>query len=274
MGPKENPHPRSLSAAEKAANESCLSRLKGRGYVDVLPVSEYLDPNQFRSLRRHELNVLTKAGAEALKERGKSQGRAYQLRWHSRIKHDLIRRYDDDKHDVLVVESLVNLGGWMRQYGGELVAIYPNDRLANMIRQGETLLQDVEPDGLMVVRFPWGLKTYLLEADTGSQDLGVIKGKAVKYGRYLSERFSRDVFFDGYPQPQVLFVTALGGRRVEGIKEAIFDAKGRRAYWCTSMAWITPPEFEACGSVWYVPTMDGFQRLIEEPLTAPLAPPL
>src|SRR5215218_5091586 len=61
--PTSKGHRRSAAAAHNAANAVCLSRLKDRGLVTVVP--SYRREGA-RTLVRFELNTLTRAGHEAL----------------------------------------------------------------------------------------------------------------------------------------------------------------------------------------------------------------
>jgi len=245
----------------------CLRRLKDHGFVEVIPVAEYVTPTV---LRRHEFNLLTKAGVEELAAELSSRGSAYVPSYNPNLRKTAPLTYD---HSILINNTLANLIGAFRQAGGVVVRCLNDRQLASMIRtdSGQTHLGDIEPDALLIVRFPDGLRSYLIEADTGTEQvrgraINNFEGKIPRYGRYFSKRFAADPLFQGLSQPQVLVITS-GLVRATNLKEATFDAGGRRAYWFTAKEFIEPPKYLATGEVWLVPTLEGYQRLLPDSLT-------
>ncbi len=254
MTTKEPIHPRHLAAAEKAANEMCLRRLKDHGFVEAIRVD-----NDYP-----EVNVLSKAGADYILEVRQSDGDYRPVFWRANHKSRVPLHFH---HHWLTNEILANLIGSFRLAGGKLEMVLGEDQLKSHIYTGQTFLDDIEPDGVLVMRFGSRLKSFLIEADTGSQSIYGEKSnrfelKIPKYGKYLKERFALDPFFGGFDRPMVNVVTEKP-KRVEHLKEATFKQGGQRAYWFTSLQDITPPTDStttlATDPLWLVPTMDGKQ---------------
>ena len=261
--------PRSLSAAIKAANEMCLRRLKDHGYVEVIPVAEYASPTL---LRRHEFNLLTRKGVEALNGQLAAKGSSVTTVYNPALRKSAPLTYD---HTLQINNAIANLVGAFRQRGGS-VSLCLNDRtLKSLIRaegQQRTLLNDIEPDALFVIRFPDGVRSYLLEIDTGTEQVrgsatNRFEQKIERYDRYFADRFAHDPLFTGLQKPQVLVVTT-GATRAKNLKEATFEAGGRQAYWFSTFEWIDVSKFDPAGKVWLVPTLDEFNPLLPDSLSA------
>lgn len=254
--PNRHGQARSLQTAQNATNEMCLRRLKDHGFVQVVPVASY---PEWDKLQRVEFNLLTREGAQALKD---YKGPGYTPNWNDRLRTAASRTYD---HTLLSNNALASLLGTFRLAGGQVMAVICNRQLTNQIRNGQTYLKDIEPDAVIVVRFGATVRCYLLELDTGTESVrGSYRSdfdeKIPRYTRYFKERFVHDPFFHGMQQPQVLVITTKP-RRVDHLREAIFAQRGRRTYWVSCLEWITPPGTDARDAVWAVPTMDGPQRL-------------
>jgi hypothetical protein len=251
--------PRHLSAAQKAANDMCLRRLKDHGFVEVVPIGHKTSPT---SLGRVELNLLTKKGADYLKDLRRNTGSNAPLYWRPGLRLSAPLTFD---HALKINDTLANLIGAFRQVGGKVVGVLNDTQLKSSIANGQTYLGDIEPDALLVMRFGDGIRTYLLEVDTGTETLRGTKvnrfeRKIERYGEYLTKRFVDDPLFHGLQRPQVLIVTE-GQKRAENLVTLIKEHGGRRAYWVTVSQWVTPPDYLATEPVWLVPTMQGYQQL-------------
>ncbi len=208
---------------------------------------------------RHELNLLTRHGVELLKHHKRDD---FHPNWTSGLRTSAPLTYD---HALKLNNVLANLIGSFRQAGGETVLVLNDKQLKRQIMDGQTHLKDIQPDALLVVKFGSLLKTYLIEVDAGTE---VVRGaafssfdrKIAKYGDYFRHRFVNDPLFSGLQRPQVLVITT-GAKRAQHLKEATLKSGGRKAYWFTAFAFIEPPDYTALDSVWFVPTMDGYQSL-------------
>lgn len=210
----------------------------------------------------HEVNELTDEGAKYLKAYRKNAGDNRPVFWTPK---EAAKSTLHAHHRWLVAEIFANLIGGFRLAGGVTRLALAEDQLKSHIYTGQTYLDDIEPDGLLIVQFGSHLKSYLIEADTGSQNVGGempnrFELKIDKYGRYLKERFVADPFFQGIERPQVIVVTEKP-RRVEHLKQATQKLGGRHAYWFAHLDAITPPTGQITDRVWLVPTMDGPQQL-------------
>jgi hypothetical protein len=245
-------HPRGLPAAPKAANAVCLSRLKDHGFLkgERWPIDK-------RLLAFHEVNALTKEGADFLSDHRRRNGDLRPLFWTAKESTKSILHAH---HRWLIAEIFANLVGAFRQQGGVLRLALGEDQLKSHIYTGQTYLNDIEPDGLLIMQFGSRLATFLIEADTGSQSVDRFELKIDKYGDYLKNRFAIDPFFAGFDRPRVLVVTEKPGR-VEHLKEATLKKGGLKSYWFSCLEWTTPPEHLATEPVWLVPTIDGFGQL-------------
>lgn len=234
----------------------CLRRLKNHGLIETLAHGVNDSPDK---LRRVEYACLTRAGADYLK---KTFGPDFEVRWTPELRRSAIL---DNRHQMLIVDQIANLTGAFRQAGGVLELLLVDDQLRPLIADRKVLFGNFRPDAVMVVRFGDTRKVYVVEIDTGTMPVSGIARNAVdkkipNYADYYANRFDRDPFFAGLPQPQNLFITN-GPRRAEHLKDAILKAGGRRAYAVTTFAWLEPPQYSALGQVWLIPTLDGFQRL-------------
>ena len=255
----------------------CLSRLKAHGFLEVIPVAYYPSPTH---LLRHEFNLLTRKGVDYFNEYLSDLGSNTQLTYNPELRRSAPLTYD---HTVKVNSAICAIVGAFRQKGGVVANVISTRRLRSLIRakDGKTLLNDIEPDAVLIVRFPDKTRAYLLEVDAGTE---VIRGAAAssfdekipKYGDYFSRRFKDDPLFTGLDQPQVLVVTT-GLKRAINLKEATYGSGGRRSYWFTAFPFIEPPPppkkgekeppiYRATDPVWMVPTLEGYQSLLPDSL--------
>jgi hypothetical protein len=259
-------HRQLLPGATKSANET-LNLLWGRGYVEVFSTTWYpfQHKNDFTTMRRIDRWCLTEEGSMVLTQH---MGPKYKSRWHPILKREQVAQYDQidgDLHEILSINALAYCSGVLRFSGCSITHVFTNSQLEGLVRSGSTLLRDTEPDGLILYVDPDGKKRPLfIEADRTLQDENVIGAKGRKYGDYFRNRFPADQSFPGFTEPRVAFVTEGKGVRARNMKEALFAAGGRKAYWVTTLEWLVK---DPTGPVWLVPTIDGAMPLIP---TAPL----
>jgi hypothetical protein len=252
--------PRSLPNAQKAANEMCLRRLKDHGLVKTIAVPIELP----KGFGRGEINLLTKKGVEFMNAQLEDKDSPARLTFRADQERMSMLSYP---HTLKINDVIANLVGAFRQQGGVVQLVINNRRLTNMIneRDGSTLLQDIYPDAVLVMRFGDTTRCYLLEVDRGTEGVSSssrssFDKKIQKYGNYFKTQFTNDPLFAGMDQPQVLIVTT-GNTRAHNLMEATFKAGGRRAYWITAYEYITPPDLTATDAIWLVPTTEGYQTL-------------
>lgn len=252
-------HRRSLPAAHKAANEMCLRRLKDHRLLEVVPVAEYPTPTK---LIRHELNLLTRQGAQMLKSHYEQLEQPYVLNWSSSLRTSAPLTID---HALRLNDVLANLIGAFRQVEGEVLLVLNDRQIKRQIAARQTYLGEIEPDALIVLRFGDVMTSWLVEVDTGSEPVRGMSAnrferKIERYGDYFASRFVTDPLFHGLTRPQVLVVTT-SATRAHHLRTVAGEHELESGFWFSTMEWIEPPDRLATDAVWLTPYEADYQCL-------------
>lgn len=250
--PTSKGHLRAGAAAHNAANAVCLSRLKDRGFVTVVP--SYRREGA-RKLVRFELNTLTRRGHEALTAYKEERGGSFASRWTPKTPTLADFSLELLPHRLAVTDTIIATEIACRRMGVELALWRDEDQVAELVNSGALGLQDIEPDAMVIIRSGDHLHPLFLEVDRGTESLtGAAANrwerKFHRYQDYLGRGFARDLFFAGCKCPLVLTVTLGGEERLTGLIRATEGAKDRTAYWFTRHTWTDPAKYDFFGSIW------------------------
>src|SRR5262249_9760844 len=149
---------------------------------------------------RLELNVLTRRGRDELVRHKEAAGLPYHPRWKPSYGDLHEFALDAMPHLVAVNDAIARLTAACRAHGIEIAGFWLAAELEGLGSQ--TLLQEWEPDALVIVKVGDRLQPYFLEVDlrtesVASEARNSWRTKMRKCGRYFKERFPDDRFFAG-----------------------------------------------------------------------------
>lgn len=210
-----------IQAADRQVNRRTLRPLKDLGLVRVVRPFARAESGR---LSAKEVSVLTRAGADTVRQIYAEQGRSDALRWQrSWLEID----GTNQAHAAVISDFYVALrrateGDW-RLRG------WRDDRdLAQLVQFGMVELGGLIPDAVFVLQRGDHLYPLFLEIDLGTESIASarhiskdVTAKFERYRTYLAGQWRIDPLFDGITtQPRVMFLTT-STRRLDSVAEAI-----------------------------------------------------
>jgi hypothetical protein len=225
--------------------------LKDRGWVRLVPVFTLPKPGMLRTI---EINALTPAGVEVVRELYAQAGRDI-----APFSSGVINPVPETiLHDLAIRDALIFLTRLLEP----VVPIHWFTlSTRSLIQHGHSTMTQA-PDLILVAgerQVP-----LLVEVDLGTESVtgpaaNSWETKYARYATYLKRDYGNDPLFEGCAKPLVL-VIGPGVRRSRNLASAIAGWGGQRAWWFASLDSLSPLTYQPPGRIWTVPTAD-------EPLT-------
>jgi hypothetical protein len=245
-----------LARARRAANRS-LSRLKDRGWVELVPV--FATPAR-RRLRVIEVNALTKPGIEVVRQLYADDPHRHDIDPLSSGAVDPLP--ETIAHELAVRDALIFLSRLCETH--QLPVHWWTMDTRSLVAASQTHLRHA-PDLIMVVGER--MVPLLVEVDLGNESIAsrAVNSWWTKYGRYadyLQHDFGADPLFARCAKPLVVVLGA-SPRRVTNLTTAITAWGGQRAWWFATLEELSPLTYRPPGAVWQMASVEEAWSLAE-----------
>jgi hypothetical protein len=225
--------------------------------VELVPV--FTTPAK-RRLKVIEVNALTKAGVEAVRQLYEEDPSWQSVRPISSGTIDPLP--ETLNHELAVRDALVFLTRLCETH--QLPVHWWTMETKSLVAAKQTNLRHA-PDLIMVVgerRVPLLIEVDLGNESIDSRAVNSWKVKYERYGEYLMRDYGNDPLFEGCAKPLVIVLGA-SRLRLNNLHQAIESWGGERAWWCTTLEALSPLTYSLPGTVWAVGTVEEPWSLVE-----------